>query len=143
MSVRYARNVGKVLQGMSVRYARNVGVKQVYWLYDFTHGNIYLYYGIGGNISIMENKKGGDLICRRPEAIIEARFNLTKKQNDIVDMVFASIEDDGKLEYQIDLTKYGKLYNIKDKSNIYRDLKKAVCNFEGKGFSLSTKNWQR
>jgi len=88
----------------------------------------------------MENKKGGELIGRRPEAIIEARFKLTKKQNDIVDMVFASIEDDGKLEYQIDVAKYGKLYNIKDKSNIYRDLKKAVATFEGKGFSLSTKN---
>jgi len=88
----------------------------------------------------MENKKGGELIARRPEAIIEARFKLTKKQNDIIDMVFASIEDDGKLEYQIDVAKYGKLYNIKDKSNIYRDLKKAVATFEGKGFSLSTKN---
>lgn len=88
----------------------------------------------------MENKKGGELIGRRPEAIIEARFKLTKKQNDIVDMVFASIEDDGKLEYQIDVAKYGKLYNIKDRSNIYRDLKKAVTTFEGKGFSLSTKD---
>jgi plasmid replication initiation protein len=88
----------------------------------------------------MENKKGGELIGRRPEAIIEARFKLTKKQNDIVDMVFASIEDDGKLEYQIDVNKYGKLYNIKDKSNVYRDFKKAVATFEGKGFSLSTKN---
>jgi len=88
----------------------------------------------------MENKKGGELIGRRPEAIIEARFKLTKKQNDIVDMVLASIEDDGKLEYQIDVAKYGKLYNIKDRSNIYRDLKKAVSTFEGKGFSLSTKD---
>ena len=70
----------------------------------------------------MENKRGGDLICRRPEIIIEARFNLTKKQNDILDMVFASIENDDKLRYEIDVAKYGKLYNIKDKSNIYRTL---------------------
>ena len=86
----------------------------------------------------MENKKGGDLICRRPETIIEARFNLTKKQNDILDMVFASIENDDKLRYEIDVAKYGKLYNIKDKSNIYRDLKKAVRTFEGKGFAITT-----
>jgi len=87
----------------------------------------------------MENKIGGDLICRRPEAIIEARFNLTKRQNDILDMVFATIENDNKLRYDIDLNKYSQLYNIKDKSNIYRDLKKAVISFEGKGFSIAQK----
>ena len=88
----------------------------------------------------VEDKRGGDLICRRPETIIEARFKLTKRQNDILDMVFASIEDDGKLEYRIDVAKYSKLYDIKDKSNIYRDLKKAVKTFEGKGFSITTKS---
>ena len=87
----------------------------------------------------MENKKGGELICRRPEAIIEARFNLTKRQNDIIDMVFATIENDNKFQYEIDLSKYSKLYTIKDKSNIYRDLKKAVVSFEGKGFSITQK----
>ena len=86
----------------------------------------------------MENKKGGDLICKRPETIIEARFSLTKKQNDILDMVFASIENDDNLRYEIDVAKYSKLYNIKDKSNVYRDLKKAVRTFEGKGFAITT-----
>ena len=39
------------------------------------------------------------------------------------------------------MAKYGKItINIKDKSSIYRDLKKVVATFEGKGFSLSTKN---
>lgn len=87
----------------------------------------------------MENKKGGDLICKRPETIIEARYKLTKRQNDILDMVFATIENDDKLQYDIDIAKYGKLYNIKDKSNIYRDLKKAVNSFEGKGFAITQK----
>lgn len=87
----------------------------------------------------MVNKKGGELICKRPETIIEARFNLTKKQNDIMDMVFATIENDDKLKYEIDIAKYGQLYNIKDKSNIYRDLKKAVKSFEGKGFAITQK----
>lgn len=85
----------------------------------------------------MENKKGGDLICMRPDSIVEARFNLTKKQNDIMDMVFATIENDDKLQYEIDVSKYAKLYNMQDKSNVYGDLKKAVKTFEGKGFSIT------
>lgn len=88
----------------------------------------------------MKTKKGGDLICKRPESLIEARFCLTKRQNDVLDMVLASIEDDDKLEYQIDIAKYSQLYTIKNKSNVYRDLKKAVKTFENKGFSLTTKN---
>ncbi|MBU3174423.1 replication initiation protein [Clostridium estertheticum] len=88
----------------------------------------------------MENKKGGDLICRRPETITEARFSLTKRQNDILDIVFSSIEHDNKLRYEIDINKYESFYNIKDKSNIYRDFKKAVNSFELKGFSVTTKN---
>ena len=91
-------------------------------------------------INNMENKKGGDLICKRPETIIEARFSLTKRQNDVLDMVFSIIGNDNKLRYEIDVAKYSILYNIKDKSNIYRDIKKAVKTFEGKGFSLTTKN---
>lgn len=87
----------------------------------------------------MENKKGGDLICKRPESIIEARFSLTKRQNDILDMVFASIENDDKLKYQIDISKYGQLYNLKDKSSIYKELKKTVKTFEGKGFTITRK----
>lgn len=87
----------------------------------------------------MENKKGGDLICRRPETIVEARFSLTKKQNDVLDMVFASIENDDNLQYEIDISKYAKLYNIQDKSNIYGDVKKTVRTFEGKGFSVTQK----
>ncbi|MCB2362203.1 replication initiation protein [Clostridium estertheticum] len=85
----------------------------------------------------MENKKGGDLICRRPSDIVEARFSLTKKQNDILDMVFATIENDDNLQYEIDISKYAKLYNIQDKSNVYGDVKKTVKTFEGKGFSLT------
>jgi len=87
----------------------------------------------------MENKKGGDLICRRPETIIEARFSLTKKQNDVLDMVFASIKNDDNLQYEIDVSKYAKLYNIQDKSNVYGDVKKTVKTFEGKGFSVTQK----
>lgn len=89
------------------------------------------------------NKKGGELICMRPDVIVEARFKLTKKQNDIMDMVFASIEDDEKLEYEIDVNKYAKLYNVKDTSDIYGELKKAVKTFEGKGFRITSKDKKR
>ena len=84
-------------------------------------------------------KKGGNLICMRPDSIVEARFKLTRRQNDIMDMVFASIEDDDKLEYEIDLSKYAKLYNVKDVSDIYGEIKKAVKTFEGKGFAITRK----
>lgn len=87
----------------------------------------------------MENKKGGKLICMRPDSIIEARFKLTKKQNDILDMVFATIENDGKLEYEINVTKYAKLYTIQNQSHVYEDLKRATKTFEGKGFSIVNK----
>jgi len=88
----------------------------------------------------MKQKKGGDLICMRPDNIVEARFKLTKRQNDIMDMVFATIKDDNNLIYEINVNKYAQLYNIQDKTNIYGDLKKAVKTFEGKGFKIINKD---
>ncbi|MGK0469092.1 replication initiation protein [Clostridium sp.] len=84
-------------------------------------------------------KKKGDLIAVRPDTVIEARFTLTSRQNDILDMLFTQIQDDHNVEYSIDINKYKMLYNIKDKNNIYGDLKKAVKSFEGKGFSIVDK----
>lgn len=87
----------------------------------------------------MKEKAGGDLICKRPSSIVEARFSLTKKQNDILDIVFSAIENDDNLKYVIDLTKYSELYSesVKNRSDIFNELKKATKSFEGKGFSLS------
>lgn len=84
------------------------------------------------------NKKG-ELIAVRPEKVIEARFALTSRQNDILDMLFTQIQDDDNIEYSIDINKYKMLYNIKDKNNVYGDLKKAVKSFEGKGFLIIDK----
>ena len=84
------------------------------------------------------NKKG-ELIAVRPEKVIEARFALTSRQNDILDMLFTQIQDDDNVEYSIDINKYKMLYNIKDKNNVYGDLKKAVKSFEGKGFLIVDK----
>ena len=91
----------------------------------------------------MKDKKGGELICKRPETIVEARFKLSKKQNDILDMVFATIENDDKLEYEIEISKYAKLYLLKNQSNVYADLKKATKSFEGKGFKILNKEKKR
>lgn len=84
------------------------------------------------------NKKG-ELIAVRPERVIEARFALTSRQNDILDMLFTQIQDDDNVEYTIDINKYKMIYNIKDKNNVYGDLKKAVKSFEGKGFLIVDK----
>ena len=85
------------------------------------------------------NKKG-ELVAVRPEKVIEARFSLTSRQNDILDMLFTQIQEDSHVEYTIDINKYKMIYNIKDKNNVYGDLKKAVKSFEGKGFLIVDKN---
>ena len=83
--------------------------------------------------------KKGVLVAVRPENIIEARFSLTAKQNDILDMVFSQLQDDDQTDYIIDINKYKKLYNT-NTSNVYRDLEKAVESFEGKGLTLAKAN---
>ena len=87
----------------------------------------------------MEDKN----IATRPMAIIEAKFDLDSKQNDIIDMLLTEISDDGKLVYELNIEKYKKIYTS-DTSNIYRDMKKAVKNFEKKGFHAiidGTETW--
>ena len=83
--------------------------------------------------------KKGEFVAIRPEGVIEARFKLTAKQNDILDMVFTQIKDDNKTDYIIDISQYKKFYNV-DTSNVYRDLEKAVTCFEGKGLHLTKAN---
>jgi len=82
--------------------------------------------------------KKGTGIARRPENIIEARFSLTSKQNDILDMLMSQIENDDKIQYVISVDAYKELY-CTDTSNLYRDLERAVKGFEGKGFTLLDK----
>lgn len=84
------------------------------------------------------NKKG-EFIAIRPDPIIEARFDLTAKQNDILDMVFSQVDDDNNYDYILDVAKYKELYNM-DTSNIYRDLEKHANSMEGKGFRLYDKD---
>jgi plasmid replication initiation protein len=72
----------------------------------------------------------------RPQKIVEARFDLTAKQNDILDIVFSKVKNDNKLEYEINLYDYIDIYHKGD-TNAYRDFKNAVLSFKGKGFNLS------
>ncbi|WP_291566930.1 MULTISPECIES: replication initiation protein [unclassified Clostridium] len=77
-------------------------------------------------------------IAVRSDSIIEARFSLTTKQNDILDMLFTEIQNDEAYQYEISVDKYKHLYKV-DTSNLYRDLKKAAKSFEGKGFYIVDK----
>lgn len=72
-------------------------------------------------------------VAVRSKAIIEAKYNLSAKENDIVDMILTEIHpDDNKLEYELSVKKYKKFYPIKDEGNIYRKLSEAVKSIEPK-----------
>lgn len=85
-----------------------------------------------------EAKDKKKIIAVRSDSIIEARFTLSSKQNDILDMFFSQIKDDDQYEYEISVDKYKDLYNT-DTSNLYRDLKNATKKFEGEGFRIINK----
>ncbi|MCB2299462.1 replication initiation protein [Clostridium tagluense] len=83
--------------------------------------------------------KKGKHIAVRPNELIEARYNLSVSQNDIMDMVLAKIEDDNNYLYELNINDYKHLYKT-DTSNIYRNLEKATKGMEGTGFYLLTNN---
>lgn len=84
------------------------------------------------------DKIRGSSIAVRSDSIIEARFSLTAKQNELLDMLLCEIKNDDQYQYVISVDKYKNYYQT-DTSNIYRDLKKAVKAFEGKGFRVINK----
>ena len=75
----------------------------------------------------------------RPEGLIEARHELTAKENDIIDLVLNTIKDDNEYVYEIDIEKYKGIYNL-GSSNIYRNLKKATNDLYEKHNNFSIKN---
>lgn len=82
----------------------------------------------------------GQYIAIRPNEVIEARFGLTQKQNDIIDIVFNQISDDDNYSYEIPVSKYLEMYEV-SKNNVYRDLKKAVDTFhKDSGFFIRDKS---
>lgn len=100
-----------------------------YYYYLYVVIVIVIIYGVSlSSLHIL--LKGGStvkkkLIAMRPEKLIEARYNLTSKENDIIDMILNTIRDDGKHVYKIDIEKYKNLF-ISGSTNIYRDIKKAT-----------------
>jgi plasmid replication initiation protein len=88
---------------------------------------------VGGDVFMKNN-----IIAIRDE-LVEARFNLTSKENNIIDMILNIIKDDKKYIYEIDLEKYKKLF--KDGStNVYRDMKRATKNLFKKHNNFIIKN---
>lgn len=87
----------------------------------------------------MTKKKGGNEIAFRPQSIIEARFNLKRRQNDVLDLVFGMVgsEDDPEenTRYTIKVSDAKKLYDIKDQSNAYKYLIEGVKHFKKGGIS--------
>lgn len=79
------------------------------------------------------------IMAVKADEIIEARYSLSKRQNEILDIFLSELADDNKYSYEIPLDKYKELYDT-DTSNLYRDMKKAVKGFEGEGFYVVNKD---
>ena len=76
----------------------------------------------------------------RPQTIIEARYDLDRRQNDILDILLGIVGEGDDTEentrYEININDVKHLYNLHDESNAYNYLQKAVKKFEGLGFRL-------
>ncbi|EOS43052.1 replication initiation protein [Lachnospiraceae bacterium MD335] len=85
-------------------------------------------------------KKGGSEVAFRPKTIIEARYDLDRRQNDILDILLGIVGEGNDTEdntrYEINIADVKHLYNLQDESNAYSYLQKAVKKFEGLGFRL-------
>ena len=61
-------------------------------------------------------KKGGNEVAFRPQSIVEARYNLDRRQNDIMDIAFGMIDDQvDKKEYSIRVADVKEYYNIDER----------------------------
>ena len=87
-----------------------------------------------------KKKVGGTEIAFRPQTIIEARYDLDRRQNDIIDILLGIVGEGNDTEentrYEINISDVKHLYNLQDESNAYAYLQKAVKKFEGLGFRL-------
>lgn len=88
-------------------------------------------------VYILIAKNRNKALAVRPDKIVEARYQLTAMQNDILDIFLADIKDDDgdKLVYRIYPMQYKALFG-KDRSNLYKQLKEAVKTFEKSGFYI-------
>lgn len=79
--------------------------------------------------NIISNRRGE--VAVRSDSLIEARYRLSARANDIVDMVTVELKNDKNLTYEIALNNYSEY--VINKENVYRDFKKVVNAFKGKG----------
>lgn len=87
---------------------------------------------------IEKNKK---IQVTRPNDLVEARFDLSAKQNDIIDIVLDQVKEDDNLKYKIKIKNYIHLFQG-DVSNIYRDVKRATKEFTNKKAGFTLYNYQ-
>lgn len=83
-----------------------------------------------------ENNKiaKGNGLTFRTKDIIEARYSLKGKEEDVFDMVLSKLEYDDNLRYCIEVKEFKKYYI--NSANIYREIKKTVKNMEGVGVHI-------
>lgn len=83
-----------------------------------------------------ENNKvvKGTGLTFRTKDIIEARYSLKGKEEDVFDMVLSKLENDTNLRYCIEVKEFKKYYI--NSSNIYREIRKTVKNMEGVGVHI-------
>lgn len=77
----------------------------------------------------------------RPNDLVEARFDLSAKQNDIIDIVLDQVKEDDNLNYKIKIKNYIHFFPG-DVSNIYRDVKNATKEFVNKKAGFTLYNYQ-
>lgn len=77
----------------------------------------------------MINSNYNNNIAVRSELLIEARYKLTKTQNDILDYVLSKLKDDSNVRYRLEIKEFAKLYRDST-HNLYRNLKAAVRKME-------------
>lgn len=80
----------------------------------------------------------GEMVSFRPQDIVEARYKLTSKQNDILDIIISKMRNDEQLRYSIDINEY-KPYYLEQK-HIYKDFKKNVETASAKGLGIRGKD---
>ena len=87
-----------------------------------------------------KKKRGGTEVAFRPQTIIEARYDLDRRQHYILDILLGIVGEGDDTEentrYEINIGDVKHLYNLHDESNAYSYLQKAVKKFEGLGFRL-------
>lgn len=72
----------------------------------------------------------------RPSEVIEAKYSLSKRQSDLVDMVLQQVQDDDNVKFKVDMKKYCEIVGIKYEDDS-REFKAIAESFsEDTGFYL-------